>query len=40
MFARFVADPVQALPLVERCRRREEYARIILQPGADRGTAL
>lgn len=38
-FDRFMADPHAALPLVERCRRREEDARLILPPGPDRGTA-
>lgn len=40
MFDRFMADPREALAFVERCRRREEDARLIHQPSADRGTAL
>jgi len=40
MAARFLAGPDDALPFVERCRRREEDARLIYQPSADRGTAL
>lgn len=40
MAERFAANPDDALPFVERCRRREEDFRLIHQPGADRGTAL
>lgn len=40
MFARFLADPAEALPFIERCRRREEDARLMRQPGVERGTAL
>jgi len=39
-FDRFMADPGAALAFAERCRRREEDARLLHQPGTDRGTAL
>lgn len=39
-YARYLADPDAALPLVDRCRRREEDARLIVQPGSSRGTAI
>lgn len=40
MFDHICADPATALTFVERCRRREEDARLIHAPGADRGAAL
>lgn len=36
----FRADPESALPLLERCRRREEDDRLIQQPGSNRGTPI
>lgn len=39
MFNRFAANPLDALPFVERCRQRQEDFHLILQPGTDRGIA-
>jgi hypothetical protein len=38
-FDRYIANPQDALPLVQRCRQRLEDARLLIPPGADRGTA-
>ena len=40
MLDRFMVDPAEALVFVERCRRREEDARLTYQPSIDRGTPL
>jgi hypothetical protein len=40
MFEAFLGDTGKALHFVERCRRREEDARLFYQPGRDRGTPL
>jgi hypothetical protein len=40
MFELFLADSVKTLNFVERCRRREEDARLFYQPSHDRGTPL
>lgn len=37
MFEAFLDDTGKALNFVERCRRREEDARLFYQPGSDRG---
>lgn len=39
MFDRFIADMDQALDFADRCRRREEDARLIMEPGKDRGSS-
>lgn len=39
MFDRFISDPKEANWFAERCRQRKEDARLILAPGADRGSA-
>jgi len=40
MFDRFLADAGEALAFVERCRRREEDARLFYQPSSRRGTPV
>ena len=39
-YERYLADPKTALPFVQRCRAREEDARLIVKPGSNRGTAV
>jgi len=39
-YERYLADPKAALPFVQRCRAREEDARLIVKPGNNRGTAV
>lgn len=39
-YERYLAAPQAALPFVQRCRAREEDARLIVKPGSNRGTAL
>jgi len=39
-YERYLADPKAALPFVQRCRAREEDARLIVKPGSNRGTAV
>lgn len=36
----FLADPAQAISLVERCRMREEDERLIQKPGWNRGVPV
>jgi hypothetical protein len=38
-FLRFRDDLATARPFVERCRNRQEDGRLIVEPGADRGSA-
>jgi hypothetical protein len=38
-FSRYGADLDSALPFVVRCRNRQEDARLMLEPGRNRGTA-
>ncbi len=40
LYERYRADPASALPFVQRCRAREEDARLIVKPGSNRGTAI
>ena len=39
-YERYLADPKAALPFVQRCRAREEDARLIVKPGSNRGAAV
>lgn len=39
-FDLYCQDPNAARDFVERCRRREEDARLIVKPGTNRGTAI
>ena len=39
-FELFKRDPDAALPFVIRCRKRELYELLLIQPGTNRGTAI
>ncbi|KRW61095.1 hypothetical protein AO726_07090 [Pseudomonas sp. TTU2014-080ASC] len=38
-FNTFIDNPLLALPLVEKCRKREVDSRLLIKPGSDRGVA-
>jgi len=39
-YVRFLSDPAAAIVFVDECRRRERDDLLLVQPGANRGTAV